>query len=49
MGGVLVAVGDKGITAILIGDARDALRRELAGAFPQAALSLDEIGIEGGR
>ena len=43
---MLVAVGAKGVTAILIGDGRDALRRELAGAFPQAALILDEAGLE---
>lgn len=46
LGQMLVAVGAKGVTAILIGDGRDMLSRELAGAFPQAALSLDEAGLE---
>ena len=46
LGVVLVAVGARGVTAILIGDGRDALRRELAGAFPQVELVLDEAGLE---
>jgi AraC family transcriptional regulator of adaptative response/methylated-DNA-[protein]-cysteine methyltransferase len=46
LGGVLVAVGAKGITAILIGDGREALRRELAGALPQAELIFDEAGLK---
>jgi AraC family transcriptional regulator of adaptative response/methylated-DNA-[protein]-cysteine methyltransferase len=46
MGGVLVAVGARGVTAILIGDDRDALRRELIGAFPQAELIPDEAGLK---
>jgi AraC family transcriptional regulator of adaptative response/methylated-DNA-[protein]-cysteine methyltransferase len=44
LGGILVAVGARGVTAILIGDDRDALRRELAGAFPLAALTFDQTG-----
>jgi len=44
---VLVAASGKGIAAILMGDDRDALRRELAGAFPQARLTFDEAGLEG--
>ena len=46
LGHMLVAVGAGGVTAILIGDGRDALRRELAGAFPQAELIFDEAGLE---
>lgn len=46
LGHVLVAVGAKGVTAILIGDSQPALRRELAGAFPQATLILDEPCLE---
>jgi AraC family transcriptional regulator of adaptative response/methylated-DNA-[protein]-cysteine methyltransferase len=45
LGQVLVAVGAKGVTAILIGDSREALRRELDGTFPQAAVSHDEGGL----
>jgi AraC family transcriptional regulator of adaptative response/methylated-DNA-[protein]-cysteine methyltransferase len=45
LGHVLVAVGAEGVTAILIGDGRDALRRELAGAFPLSEPSLDEAGL----
>jgi AraC family transcriptional regulator of adaptative response/methylated-DNA-[protein]-cysteine methyltransferase len=46
LGHMLVAVGAKGVTAILIGDGPDALRRELAGAFPQAELILDKAGLK---
>jgi AraC family transcriptional regulator of adaptative response/methylated-DNA-[protein]-cysteine methyltransferase len=46
LGQVLVGAGARGVTAILIGDRRDALRREFALAFPQAALSLDEAGLK---
>ena len=46
LGHVLVAVGAGGVAAILIGDGRDALRRELAGAFPHAELSLAEAGLK---
>jgi AraC family transcriptional regulator of adaptative response/methylated-DNA-[protein]-cysteine methyltransferase len=46
LGRLLVAVGAEGVTAILIGDGRDGLRRELASAFPQAELILDEAGLE---
>lgn len=46
LGQVLVAIGAKGVAAILIGDSRDALRRELAGAFPQAELNLEEAGLK---
>ena len=45
LGDMLVAVGARGVTAILIGDGRDALRRELAVAFPRAELRLDEAGL----
>jgi AraC family transcriptional regulator of adaptative response/methylated-DNA-[protein]-cysteine methyltransferase len=45
LGQVLVAVGAGGVAAILIGDGRDALRRELIGAFPQAELMHDEAGL----
>jgi AraC family transcriptional regulator of adaptative response/methylated-DNA-[protein]-cysteine methyltransferase len=46
LGYVLVAIGANGVTAILIGDSREALRRELAGAFPQAALIPGEAGLK---
>jgi AraC family transcriptional regulator, regulatory protein of adaptative response / methylated-DNA-[protein]-cysteine methyltransferase len=45
LGRMLVAVGARGVTAILIGDGPEALRSELAGAFPQAELILDEAGL----
>ncbi|MBV9881633.1 MAG: methylated-DNA--[protein]-cysteine S-methyltransferase [Sphingomonadaceae bacterium] len=45
LGRVLVACSGGEIAAILIGDGPDALRRELAGAFPQAALVRDEAGL----
>ena len=46
LGRVLVAVsGGEQVAAILIGDGPEALRRELAGAFPQAELILDESGL----
>ena len=47
LGSVLVAVSAKGVAAILMGDDRHALRRELAGAFPHARLALDEGALEG--
>lgn len=39
LGTVLVAASGKGVCAILMGDDRDALRRELTGAFPYARLA----------
>jgi AraC family transcriptional regulator, regulatory protein of adaptative response / methylated-DNA-[protein]-cysteine methyltransferase len=45
LGMVLVAATDKGIAAILLGDNRDELRRELVYAFPQARLVADEVGL----
>ena len=41
LGMVLVAATDRGIAAILLGDSRDELRRELAYAFPKAQLIAD--------
>lgn len=46
LGAVLVAVSDKGVAAILMGDGRPALIRELAGAFPDARLAMDEAGLD---
>ena len=46
LGCVLVAVGAEGVAAILIGDGPEALRRELAGAFPLAERVLDQGGLE---
>ena len=46
LGHVLVAVGAKGVTAIMIGDSQPALRLELAGAFPHATLTLDQVCLE---
>ena len=45
LGMVLVAATDKGIAAILLGDNRDELHRELIYAFPQAHLVADEAGL----
>jgi AraC family transcriptional regulator of adaptative response/methylated-DNA-[protein]-cysteine methyltransferase len=45
LGDVLVAVGAEGVAAILIGDRPDALRRELADAFPRTALVADRTGL----
>ncbi|MEP7174084.1 MAG: methylated-DNA--[protein]-cysteine S-methyltransferase [Aestuariivirga sp.] len=45
LGIVLVAATDKGIAAILLGDSRDELRRELVYAFPKARLVADEAGL----
>jgi AraC family transcriptional regulator of adaptative response/methylated-DNA-[protein]-cysteine methyltransferase len=45
LGMVLVAATDKGIAAILQGDSRDELRRELVYAFPKARLVADEAGL----
>lgn len=45
LGDVLIAVAGDGVAAILIGDGRDGLRRELADAFPRAQPVLDEAGL----
>jgi AraC family transcriptional regulator of adaptative response/methylated-DNA-[protein]-cysteine methyltransferase len=45
LGMVLVAATGKGIAAILLGDSRDELHRELVYAFPQAHLVADQIGL----
>ena len=45
LGMVLVAATEKGIAAILLGDSRDELHRELVYAFPQARLVADETGL----
>ena len=45
LGMVLVAATGKGIAAILLGDSRDELHRELVYAFPQARLVADETGL----
>ncbi len=47
LGAVLVAASGKGVSAILMGDDRDALRRELTGAFPHARLTAGEMRLEG--
>lgn len=47
LGTVLVAASGKGVAAILMGNDRDALRRDLADAFPHARLGSDEAGLEG--
>lgn len=46
LGTVLVAASDKGIAAILMGDDRAALARELTNAFPHARLASDEAGLK---
>ncbi len=45
LGMVLVAATDQGIAAILLGDGKDELHRELVYAFPQARLVADEVGL----
>lgn len=45
LGTVLVAATNKGIAAILLGDSRDELHRELAYAFSKANLVADETGL----
>lgn len=45
LGAVLVAVSDKGVVAILMGDIHDGLRRELADAVPHAHFTADETGL----
>lgn len=45
LGMVLVAATERGIAAILLGDGRDELHRELVYAFPQAHLVADETGL----
>ncbi|RXZ65352.1 methylated-DNA--[protein]-cysteine S-methyltransferase [Pelagerythrobacter rhizovicinus] len=46
LGTALVAASVTGVAAILMGDDRTALSRELAGAFPAARMTLDEAGLE---
>ena len=45
IGVVLVAASGKGVVAILMGDGREGLRRELADAFPHARLIPAEAGL----
>ena len=45
LGMVLVAATGRGIAAILLGDGRDELHRELVYAFPQARLVADNAGL----
>lgn len=45
LGIVLVAVSDKGVVAILMGDDEQSLRRDLANAFPRARRSADQAGL----
>ena len=47
LGTVMVAASGKGIAAILMGDDREALRRELKGAFPHARLAENETALKG--
>ena len=42
---VLMAASERGVAAILLGDDQPRLRRELARAFPDAALIEDEAGL----
>ncbi|GLQ55456.1 methylated-DNA--[protein]-cysteine S-methyltransferase [Devosia nitrariae] len=46
LGTVLVAASDTGVAAILMGDGRPALTRELTSAFPDARAVVDETGLE---
>ena len=45
LGMMLVAATDEGIAAILLGDSRDELHRELVYAFPEAHLAADKTGL----
>jgi AraC family transcriptional regulator of adaptative response/methylated-DNA-[protein]-cysteine methyltransferase len=47
MGTALVAFSDKGVAAILMGNDRESLIRELVGIFPNGRLIADESGLEG--
>lgn len=46
IGAVLVAASSQGVAAILMGEDQQAMRRELAGAFPHARLTPDNAGLE---
>ena len=46
LGTVLVAASEMGVAAILMGDDREALTREVMSAFPDARLAADEAGLE---
>ena len=45
LGCVLVAISDKGVCSILLGDTRAALTRELQGRFPRAQLTRDDARL----
>jgi AraC family transcriptional regulator of adaptative response/methylated-DNA-[protein]-cysteine methyltransferase len=45
LGLALAAMSERGVAAILLGDDKPRLRRELARAFPDAALIEDEAGL----
>jgi len=45
LGLALAAMSERGVAAILLGDERPRLRRELARAFPDAALIEDQAGL----
>jgi AraC family transcriptional regulator of adaptative response/methylated-DNA-[protein]-cysteine methyltransferase len=47
LGLALVALSRRGVAAILLGDDRPGLRRELADAFPDVRLTEDEAGLAG--
>lgn len=47
LGLALVALSERGVAAILLGDDRQRLRRELAGTFPDARLTEDAAGLAG--
>jgi len=47
LGLVVAALSERGVAAILLGDDRARLRRELADAFPEARLVEDEAGLAG--
>ncbi len=46
LGTALVAASAKGVVAILLGDDRDALGRELADAFPHARVGPEDSGLQ---
>src|SRR4051794_22552576 len=47
LGLVLVAQSDRGVAAILLGEDRPRLRREMADAFPDVPLIEDKVGLAG--
>ncbi len=45
LGAILVALSERGVAALFIGDDKAGLERDLREAFPEAALVLDQAGM----